>query len=164
MADSCYAAMAAFGLTAISTILLQYQFWFNIIGGLFLLYIGVQAFLKESIDIRSNTTTHTKGLWASFLSTAAITISSPATVLLFVSVFSIMGIDAKAEDKSLSAASLIVLGFFLGSMVWWVFVSYITSFFRSKLNKTAFSWVNKISGIIMCSFAVFAFLKAFEII
>lgn len=45
LADGIYGLIAAFGLTAISSMLVAHQFWIRIIGGLFLLYLGVRIFL-----------------------------------------------------------------------------------------------------------------------
>src|SRR6202035_4785275 len=46
-ADGLYGAVAAFGLTAISSFLVGQQFWFRLIGGIFLLYLGAKAFLSR---------------------------------------------------------------------------------------------------------------------
>src|SRR5690242_16587958 len=43
-ADAFYGAVAAFGLTAISTFLTNQQLWLTSLGGLFLLYLGIQTF------------------------------------------------------------------------------------------------------------------------
>jgi len=42
VADGLYGAVAAFGLTAISGFLLGQSFWFGLIGGLFLTYLGIR--------------------------------------------------------------------------------------------------------------------------
>src|SRR5690349_8507582 len=46
MADGTYGLMAGFGLTAISSLLVSYQFWIRILGGLFLLYLGIKLLLQ----------------------------------------------------------------------------------------------------------------------
>src|SRR5260370_572217 len=43
-ADACYGAIAAFGLTFISTFLVDQQFWLRLIGGAFLCSLGVTPF------------------------------------------------------------------------------------------------------------------------
>ena len=42
-ADALYGALVAFGLTAVISLLVGGTFWLQLIGGLFLLYLGVQT-------------------------------------------------------------------------------------------------------------------------
>src|SRR3954452_14343848 len=44
-ADALYGAVAAFGLTFISSLLVSQQLWLRIIGGGFLCYLGIKTFL-----------------------------------------------------------------------------------------------------------------------
>src|SRR6478735_6371119 len=44
-ADAFYGAVAAFGLTFISALLVSQQLWLRAIGGAFLCYLGVKTFL-----------------------------------------------------------------------------------------------------------------------
>src|SRR5690349_24948695 len=46
-ADALYGAVAGFGLTAISTFLVDQQIWLRIVGGLFLVWLGVKTFLSR---------------------------------------------------------------------------------------------------------------------
>src|SRR5438045_8672072 len=45
-ADAFYGTVAAFGLTFISATLIEQRLWLQVIGGLFLLYLGVRTFLS----------------------------------------------------------------------------------------------------------------------
>ena len=45
-ADAVYGFIAAFGLTFISNFLVAQQTWFRIIGGGFLIYLGIRAYLS----------------------------------------------------------------------------------------------------------------------
>src|SRR5512140_184956 len=49
-ADMSYGAVAAFGLTAIQSVLVAQQSWLRIIGGLFLIYLGIRTFLTRPAD------------------------------------------------------------------------------------------------------------------
>src|SRR5438874_12570895 len=44
-ADAIYGAVAAFGLTFVSALLVSQQLWLRIIGGAFLCYLGIKTFL-----------------------------------------------------------------------------------------------------------------------
>ena len=45
VADGIYGAIAAFGLTAISDLLLGQRLWLGLLGGVFLVYLGLRALL-----------------------------------------------------------------------------------------------------------------------
>ncbi len=45
-ADGLYGMVAAFGLTAVSDLLVEYSDWLRIGGGLFLCYLGLTTFLS----------------------------------------------------------------------------------------------------------------------
>src|ERR1700690_330514 len=57
-ADMCYGAVAAFGLTVIQNVLVGLQFWLHLMGGIFLLYLGVRTFFAspagKEIAVKSN--------------------------------------------------------------------------------------------------------------
>ena len=49
-ADAIYGLIAAFGLTFISHFLVEQQNWFRFLGGIFLCYLGVRAFLSRPVN------------------------------------------------------------------------------------------------------------------
>jgi threonine/homoserine/homoserine lactone efflux protein len=49
-ADATYAAVAAFGVSAVATLLVDQRFWFRLVGGAFLVYLG-QAALRSRVSI-----------------------------------------------------------------------------------------------------------------
>src|SRR5690348_17254820 len=49
-ADGCYGAVAAFGLTAVSNVLLGTQMWLRLIGGAFLCYLGLKTALAAPAE------------------------------------------------------------------------------------------------------------------
>ena len=46
-ADAVYGSIAGFGLTLLSEILIAWQFWLRLFGGLFLCYLGVKTVLSK---------------------------------------------------------------------------------------------------------------------
>ncbi len=49
-ADAVYGSVAALGLTAVSAFLIQHQPTLQLIGGLFLLYLGIQTLRAKAVD------------------------------------------------------------------------------------------------------------------
>ena len=81
-ADATYGAVAAFGLTAITGLLVDWHRALGIVGGLFLLYLAwttARAVPGEA----ATTTTRRGGLLGAFLSTLGLTLTNPMTILSF---------------------------------------------------------------------------------
>src|SRR5712675_196490 len=77
-ADACYGAVAGFGLTAVSNLLVSYQTWLQLVGVLFLCYLGIQTFLArpagEAARLRSGSPT------GAYLATIILTLTNPMTI------------------------------------------------------------------------------------
>ncbi len=149
-ADSIYATIAAFGLTAISNFLLAGQSWFRLIGGCFLLYLGWKTFVAKSAP-GSKEIPHTT-LLNDFLSTFFLTITNPMTILSFLAVFAGLGVTA-LKGSYMDAVGL-VLGVFLGSAAWWFLLSEGVTLFRKKVSQKVMTWINRVAGAIIISFGV----------
>lgn len=152
MADTVYGIIAGFGLTAISAFLFTQEFWIKLIGGLFLLFLGVKSFVTKPAAKAANL--HSKGLFNNFISTFFLTITSPATILSFLAIFAGLGLGTTNTHYTLSIT--LVLGIGIGSALWWFILSSIVSFFQSKITHNKLIWVNRLSGLIIISFGLFA--------
>lgn len=53
-ADAVYGFIAAFGLTVITSFLLDYKLWLQLIGGLFLCYLGMQTLLSKPAEYQGD--------------------------------------------------------------------------------------------------------------
>ena len=154
-ADSIYAIIAAFGLTVISNFLLAGQFWFRLIGGGFLLYLGWKTFIAKPAS-ESKNVPHTT-LLNDFVSTFFLTITNPMTILSFLAVFAGLGLSNIHGDY-LQAGGL-VLGVFLGSAAWWLLLSEGVTLFRKKVSQKVMTWINRIAGLIILAFGIGALLS-----
>ena len=150
-ADAIYGTIAAFGVTFISSLLISQQTWLRLIGGVFLCYLGVKSFLSVAAD--STATLQAEGLGGAYLSTFLLTITNPLTNLSFAAVFAGLGLSTGGNYAS---ATVLVLGVFLGSALWWFILSGGVSLFRSRFSPQGMRWVNRISGIIITAFGVIA--------
>ncbi len=152
-ADGLYGAVAAYGLTIISNFMVGQQFWFRLVGGAFLLYLGRKTFLSQPAE-KAAAENH-KGLLSDYLSTLFLTITNPMTILSFAAVFAGLGLGSSNGD--FSSATLMVAGVFVGSALWWLILSGGVSLLRSKFNASSLKIVNRISGSIIVVFAIIAF-------
>jgi threonine/homoserine/homoserine lactone efflux protein len=151
-ADGLYGAVAAFGLTAISGFLVGQQFWFRLIGGIFLVYLGAKTFLSKTAE-KAASSGH-KSLFKDYGSTVFLTITNPMTILSFAAVFAGLGLANAGGGRT--SAALMVAGVVLGSALWWLALSAGVSLLGRNLNRGSLSLVSRVSGAILVGFGIFA--------
>ncbi|MEM7759009.1 MAG: LysE family transporter [Cyanobacteria bacterium P01_A01_bin.40] len=151
-ADSIYGCIAGFGLNFISDFLIQQQFWLQIVGGLFLCYLGVKTFTakpkEQEFELSNNS------LLNAYISTLSLTITNPTTILSFIAVFASLGLANTTTNHS--SAAVLVLGVFLGSACWWLILSSSVGLIRRKFNSLALKRLNQASDLIIAAFGVIA--------
>ncbi len=152
LADTIYGCIGAFGLTAISTFLMGMQGWLKGIGGLFLLYLGIKTFLekpaKDSLNVKE------LGFFKDFATTLFLTLTNPMTILSYMAILAGLGLgDTEGNYES---AGMLVLGVFLGSLVWWLILAELVTLFRKKMSEKVFRWVNRMAGVIIIAFGLLA--------
>ncbi|KZE50741.1 LysE family translocator [Rossellomorea marisflavi] len=154
-ADAIYGCIAAFGLTFITSFLISQKLWLQLIGGLFLCYLGIQTYRSRPAGHAASA--RGGGLLKSYTSVFFLTVTNPMTILFFIGIFSGIGLGKSSFD--LMSALLMVTGVFLGSAAWWLSLSFGVSLFRKKFSNDSLAWINRLSGIIVFGFGVFALLK-----
>jgi threonine/homoserine/homoserine lactone efflux protein len=154
-ADGIYGVIAGFGLTYVSNILIGYQSWIRLIGGLFLCYLGLKTYLSRPAE--SPAWPEGEGLAGAYASTFLLTLTNPMTILAFTAIFAGLGIGSAAGDYA--SATLLVMGVFCGSAAWWLILSSGVSLLSSRFSPRALGWVNKVAGIIILGFGVTALLS-----
>ena len=153
-ADGLYGAVAAFGLTAISGFLLRYSFWIGLVGGLFLLYLGIRTLLQK--PAANAEAAKPASLAQAFLSTLGLTLANPPTILAFVAIFAGLGLSASADY---ALAAMIVAGVFLGSASWWVVLAAAGGALRDRLGPRLLRAINLVSGLTILGFAAWQFAQ-----
>jgi len=144
-ADTIFGIIAGFGLTIVRDFMLRYQDWFGTAGGLFLLYLGGRALMTpsdaepEPLDGEAH--------FGAYASTFALTITNPITILAFAAIFAKVG--ATQEDGSLLYIAVLVAGVFLGSLIWWLGLSFGIAGLRRIAGTVRLTWLNRISGFIL---------------
>lgn len=152
-ADATYGAIAGFGVTFLFTLLVSQQVPIRLLGGAFLLFLGVRTFMSVPTDARLSAE---GSLVRDFLSTFALTLFNPVTIVAFAAIFA--GLGVTGQGGGYTAAALLVSGVFGGSAFWWVILSAVVSAFRGALDLGRMRWVNRISGFAIAGFGVAALL------
>ncbi|MEO0539341.1 MAG: LysE family transporter [Cyanobacteria bacterium P01_A01_bin.105] len=149
-ADGFYGTVAAFGLTFVSQFLEDQSFILRIVGGLFLCYLGVTTFRSKPPE-QAATDART-GLVGAYLSTLFLTLTNPATILSFVLIFA----GLAPTGLTYVQASILVAGTFIGSALWWLFLSGGVSLLRHRLTPQHLQWLNRICGVLITGFGILA--------
>lgn len=89
--------------------------------------------------------------------TFLLTLTNPLTILTFAAIFA--GIGAGDTGGAYGPAVTLVVGVFLGSALWWFFLSGAASLLRTRLTPAALAWVNRASGVIIAIFGVIALVS-----
>jgi threonine/homoserine/homoserine lactone efflux protein len=153
-ADAFYGAVAAFGLTSISSLLLDYDDAVRFVGGLFLCYLGGTTLRSAAGSIAAGSESQRLGAVGAFLSTLGLTLTNPATILSFAAIFS--GFGFVSEDAGMGSAAALVAGVFSGSTLWWLVLSSGTDRFRGWLTSQRLTWINRACGTAILGFGLMA--------
>ena len=151
-ADAIYGSMAAFGLAGIAGFLVGQQVWIRLVGGLFLLWLGLKIFLARN-DAPPLPGKSVNGA-AGYLSALLLTLTNPMTILSFAAVFAGMGLGG--TETGPIAAGWLVGGVFAGSMAWWIILASTSSRFNRYMNAGAMGWINRLSGAVLIVFGLIA--------
>lgn len=147
-ADGLYAAVAALGLTALSGPLVAWAAPVRLVGGALLVYLGLRTALcrptgpAPAADLKS--------LGADYASALGLTLANPLTVLSFGAVFANLG--AFGGDAAPGGNLWLVAGVFLGSAVWWVFLTTITARLARAQQAEFWRSVSRVVGLGIAAF------------
>jgi len=151
-ADAAYGAIAGFGLTAVSGFLISQSFLLNFLGGSFLCYLGFRTFISKPAT--ASTGTEIVSLAPAYISTVLLTLTNPMTIFSFLGVFTGLGL---ATAANYGTASLLVIGVFSGSALWWLILSTAVGGFRSRVSDAWMRAVNRLSGCLILGFGIYSF-------
>jgi threonine/homoserine/homoserine lactone efflux protein len=152
-ADATYGAVAAFGLTAITEVLVGADRWLGIAGGVVLLVMAARA-LRAILAADAATPVaraDTAGLdhplagWASMV---ALTLTNPTTILSFAALFASIG----AGTGGVTGAAAVVAGVFLGSVAWWAILTGTVAALRARLTPRVVRGLNVVAAVMIAAF------------
>ena len=145
-ADAVFGIIAGFGITTIAHLLLDYQDWLRAIGGCILLLVGGHSLLAKP-QAQLDSPPDPESLSWDFVSTFVLTLANPITILAFLGIFAAIGLSG--AEATLVHAAILVLGVWVGSLMWWLALSFGLGGFARSLDRRHLAWVNRGSGGIL---------------
>lgn len=155
-ADAMYGAIAAFGLTAVTGLLVGIDRALGIIGGIVLVVLATRslasALRTSGEEAGPADGGRQPGLGAAWASMVALTATNPATILSFAALFASIG----AGTGGVAGAMSVVLGVFTGSVAWWALLTGVVAGLRARLTPTIVRWLNVVSAGVIGVFGLVA--------
>jgi threonine/homoserine/homoserine lactone efflux protein len=159
-ADGTYGAVAAFGLTAVTEILVGVDRPLGIVGGAVLLTLAARAMIDarraprrgDAAPVARSDPPGLRGPVAAWASMVGLTLTNPATILAFAALFASIG----AGSRGTPGATSVVVGVFLGSAAWWVILTGIVAGLRTRLTPRVIRALNVTSAVIIGGFGAVA--------
>jgi threonine/homoserine/homoserine lactone efflux protein len=157
-ADASYGAVAAFGLTAVTAVLVGARMALGVAGGAFLIWLGARTIVDRAVatEAAAAAGSDRPGLPAAWLSIYGLTMTNPMTILSFAAIFAGFGL----AGGSLLEAALLTIGVFVGSSLWWIALTSVVGRLRTRLTPAVLVSINRASGVALLVFGVLAIAAA----
>lgn len=163
-ADALYAAIAAFGLTALTSLLVGMDRVLGVVGGVVLIALAVRgagsvlttpasaappnAATTAPPAFDPGTPAHPAvGTWASMV---GLTLTNPATILSFAALFASIG----AGTGGPAGAALVTLGVATGSAAWWLLLTSVVAGLRARMTAAVVRGLNLAASLVIGAFGI----------
>lgn len=167
--DAILATAAMFGLSLIIQYVLDHQAPLRLVGGVFLIYLGVRMIQRRHPKLPVPTaapapTIHVvRTSLAAFATGFGLTIVNPATLLAFAGVFAGLGFFAERPEGILAQWAAVV-GVLTGSMLWWLTLTGAACAVRHRMPTGIIAGINTVLGTIVIGFGVASLLSLVGVI
>lgn len=160
-ADTIFAVIAGFGLTIIINFIEEKQIYFQIIGGLFVLYIGLKIFYTNPVKQMKLQRMNRSQLSQDFVSVFLLTLSNPMAIFLFLAIMA--AIKVASDRLTFIEISMLSAGIAAGAILWWFLLSTLANRFRKKIRLRSIWWMNKITGSVVFLFGLLVLISLWVI-
>jgi threonine/homoserine/homoserine lactone efflux protein len=158
-ADGAYAAIAAFGIAALTSAIAGGRRPLAVIGGAALILLGARILLDRRQATGETPGATGSGLAWAYASTFGLTIANPATVISFAALATTLGLGAGA---GMVKPAVLVLGVLLGSAAWWCLLALAASALRGRLAPAVIRGLSTFSGVAIAMLGILAIYSSFS--
>ncbi|ADZ71747.1 LysE family translocator [Polymorphum gilvum] len=156
-ADTLYAAVAVFGISAVAHFVEGHDNAIQAVGGVLLIVFGYKV-----MQVHPHLDTKPLGRggsdWGAMTGAFLMTLTNPGVVLGFVAIFGSLGEWAPDLGDHVGALFM-VAGVAGGATLWWAFVAGAVSLLRDRLTDAWLDGVNRVAGLALIGFAVLIYLR-----
>ena len=159
-ADGIYGLTAGLGLSALSALFLDHRLGLQIVGGIFLCWLGIRGMKTPAGEGETEESPSgaaaSRNLASAYLTTLGLTLTNPMTLMAFAAVFSALGQTRPGAALTLSG------GVFLGSGLWWLLLALVIAPLGRRLTPAFRGWIQGGSGIILVGFGLAALIQGLK--
>ncbi len=159
-ADGFYAAIAVFGVAALTTFLVGGARWLALVGGAALIVLGLRSIIERPPPAQEQVPTTARGMAWAYASTLGLTITNPATIISFAALAAALGAGLSG---GLVRPSLVVVGVFAGSATWWALLAAMGALLRTRVTPRVARTIGIVSGLAIAGLGVLAIVSALGI-
>lgn len=167
LGDGVFAAVTFFGLTWIAQLIQSYDSVIEIVGGALLVWFGVHTVLAPvsgKVEDGDKSDTGASTLVRATASTFALTVTNPATLIAFASMFASFRALVGGANSYVDA-SFVVAGVVGGSAGWWLVLTTVIGLFHARITDGTVRIINRGSGVLVAIFGlavlIHVLMKAF---
>lgn len=159
-ADGIYAAIAAFGMSVLSGMLVTLQTPLRLVGGVALVVLGLRAAFSSPriCEPDQPDASASGGDGRLYLGAVGLTLTNPMTIMAFGAIFASAGLAAQPGPLT---AVIATVGVASGSLAWWTVLVSGVALARHSVGTRLLRSINVASGGLVAVFGVVAMASVF---
>ncbi|TYC52763.1 LysE family translocator [Rhodobacterales bacterium] len=162
VADTIFAAIAIFGVSAVTNFVDNRSGTIEIVGGALLIIFGIKIWNTHP-HLESDTDGNGRNYLGYTTAAFFLAITNPGAIFAFLTIFGSLG-ELRPSSGDHFGALVMVAGVTGGAVSWWMFVSYIVSRYKTLIDDKWLDRVNHIAGAVLVIFGGLIYLDlAFDI-
>lgn len=154
LGDAVFAVLAAFGFATFTDMITASRDLIRLGGGVIM--IAFAYFVWRAQPSMTNEKQDFTPAWRQAIATFVMTISNPATLMGFTAIFAGTGFKTLGVQSAehVANSTALVVGVWLGSMLWWAGVSLVAGRFKRRVSNEMLVRINHISAVVLALFGV----------
>jgi len=156
LGDGLFAVVVGLGLTWIAQLIEGYAHLIELVSGLVMVFFGLKIFLdshEPQLEEDKEADKAGSSLLGAAVSTFALTVTNPATLLAFTVMFGGLG-GLAGGAGSFVDAGFVVAGVVAGSAGWWLVLTTIIGLFQARIDAKRVVLINRVSGLMVAIFGL----------
>lgn len=147
--DATYAALAIFGVSAVTGFVSGQETLIKAFGGLLLFGFGLKVFFSHPHLDNENASASAR---ADMIAAGVLTLTNPGVILGFVAIFGGLGSWGPEAGDRLGAWSM-VAGVICGAVIWWSGICWLVSHMSGRIDDAWLERANHVAGALLMLFA-----------
>ncbi len=143
-ADTIFAIVAMFFLSMVTSLIESHMTIFTIVGGTVLSVVGAQIYSSRKKVIIRRRTKNERSLVKDYGSVLLLTLTNPAFILVFVTLFATFGIK---NSGGILSPLITIFGVALGCSIWWFSLTFTVNLLRKRFRPRHLLYLNMTAGI-----------------